>query len=216
MIQQYQQDIYDHKIRLKVMEASEVQRLADGQAQAEELFNNHGKKKGYFQTPNMSSKNRSSSRRRDQTTENNNQLLELNEAKERERKRSASRNSKFCLSKDHEQLKKLIQQREAELNIILKDHHTIQSEEGAKFQTNVNMTAPLDKDEDATGHSNFNCLSGKKVRGGENDQTEFFAQRKNRVAASPSSNRALGSYKKGSYLEKVSNSSSKSGSKNLS
>lgn len=84
------------------MEASEVQRLADGQAQAEELFNNHGKKKGYFQTPNMSSKNRSSSRRRDQTTENNNQLLELNEAKERERKRSASRNSKFCLSKDHE------------------------------------------------------------------------------------------------------------------
>ena len=68
MIKQYQQDIYDFKVRISVMEESEVKRLANEQAQAEELFYNHGKKKGYFQTPNMSSRNRSSSRRRNQTS----------------------------------------------------------------------------------------------------------------------------------------------------
>lgn len=62
-ISQYESELTEFKIRLYQMEAAELQRRGKEAAYAEELANNHGKPKSFFQAPNLSTRVRSNSRR---------------------------------------------------------------------------------------------------------------------------------------------------------
>ena len=63
MIEKFEKEIQDHKVRIAVIEESEVNRLKEEQNIKEELYENHGKRKNYFQVPNLMTRQRSNSRR---------------------------------------------------------------------------------------------------------------------------------------------------------
>ena len=48
MIEKFEKEIQDHKVRIAVIEESEVNRLKEEQNIKEELYENHGKRKNYF------------------------------------------------------------------------------------------------------------------------------------------------------------------------
>jgi len=105
------------------LEQAEVNRLARENAYAEELYNNHGKPKTYFKVPKLATRVRSNSRRfkkLDDTQKEDKQALMLVDA--REKKRAASRSSRFQLEESHWELKQMVTKREQELKQILKDH----------------------------------------------------------------------------------------------
>lgn len=123
MVEKYQQELSQWKIRMVKLEQAEVNRLAKENAYAEELYNNHGKPKTYFKVPKLATRVRSNSRRfkkLDDTQKEDKQALKLVDA--REKKRAASRSSRFQLEESHWELKQMVTKREQELKQILKDH----------------------------------------------------------------------------------------------
>jgi len=64
MIQEYEKELEEYRLRLLEMEQAEIQRLAEEAAYKEELAKNGGKPLSYFQVPKLNTKTRSIKRQR--------------------------------------------------------------------------------------------------------------------------------------------------------
>lgn len=121
LVQSYKQEVDGYNLRIKRLEAAEVERLAKEAAYREELWNNHGKPKSYFKAPKFALAVRSNSRRikkmQEKNAEDRNELKLMNE--QRIQKRSTSR---FALDDSHYQLKAMVTKREQELKEVLNSH----------------------------------------------------------------------------------------------
>ena len=130
LIENYHQEIKDYKHRIQLLEQDEIQRMAKEADYREELANNHGKPLSFFKAPNLATRERSQQQRYRKLK--NNQIADKAELERNERAaRSTARHSRFALDAEHMELKKLIERREAELNVLLneykEDHQNKQS-----------------------------------------------------------------------------------------
>jgi len=88
----------------------------------EELANNHGKPLSFFKIPNLATRERSQLQRYRKLK--NNQLADIQELERKKRVgKSTARHSRFALDAEHMELKKLIEKREKELNILLTEYN---------------------------------------------------------------------------------------------
>ena len=103
MVNEYQKELDHWKHRLHLLEQEEVKRLQKESEHREELFNNHGKPKAFFQVPLLQTRARSNSRRFRKLTAQ--QEADQEELKKREQAKSVQRNSKFALNQSHYDIK---------------------------------------------------------------------------------------------------------------
>lgn len=121
LIENYHQEIKDYKHRIQLLEQDEIQRMAKEADYREELANNHGKPLSFFKAPSLATRERSQQQRYRKLK--NSQIADKAELERNERAaRSTARHSRFALDAEHMELKKLIERREAELNVLLNEY----------------------------------------------------------------------------------------------